>query len=295
MKKTAIVIALFAVAAAGVSLGRLSGGQSALPLNVNAAKRVIPLFPAPPKDDPAAAPAPASPPEAEPVSEVIIETPAEGAAVGTEFELAGRAPSGARSVQISISDAGSVVFSGSAAITAETDSKYGRFSRQVVIDRPLSGEAAINVTASVGVETFSAERRVVFGPTGTVRIKVFFTNSRLGGTNDCGQVFGVERTVADSGPIYRLALDELIKGPTDDEKADGYLSSLPKRTTLRSVAADGDGVVRADFTSSLESGVAGSCRVDAIRSQIETTLEQFPETRGVVLSVNGESDGVLQP
>ena len=42
-------------------------------------------------------------------------------------------------------------------------------------------------------------------------------------------------------------------------------------------------------------GVAGSCRVLAIRAQIESTLKQFPSIKKVVISVNGRTGEVLQP
>jgi hypothetical protein len=58
---------------------------------------------------------------------------------------------------------------------------------------------------------------------------------------------------------------------------------------------DQEGRTSADFAASLERGVAGSCRVGAIRSQIENTLRHFPETRDIVISVDGRIDDALQP
>lgn len=50
-----------------------------------------------------------------------------------------------------------------------------------------------------------------------------------------------------------------------------------------------------DFESSLQEGVGGSCRVENIRSQIERRLKQFPFIKDVVISVEGNSEEVLQP
>ena len=50
-----------------------------------------------------------------------------------------------------------------------------------------------------------------------------------------------------------------------------------------------------DFSRELNDGVAGSCKVMAIRSQITQTLKQFSEIKGVVISVDGEAEEVLQP
>ena len=56
-----------------------------------------------------------------------------------------------------------------------------------------------------------------------------------------------------------------------------------------------DGVATADFNARLDEGVAGSAMVMAIRGQIEQTLLQFPTVDEVVISVDGETEEVLQP
>jgi hypothetical protein len=50
-----------------------------------------------------------------------------------------------------------------------------------------------------------------------------------------------------------------------------------------------------DFGSSFNRGVAGSCRVAAIKAQIETTLNNLPDIDSVVISVNGQTKGILEP
>ena len=56
-----------------------------------------------------------------------------------------------------------------------------------------------------------------------------------------------------------------------------------------------DGTVYIDFNSALDEGVAGSCRVLAIRSQITETLKAFSDTDQVVISINGDTESILQP
>ena len=72
-------------------------------------------------------------------------------------------------------------------------------------------------------------------------------------------------------------------------------TTIPSGARLKSVAADAEGIVRADFATTLDRGVGGSCRVAAIREQITRTLKQFPEVRDVVISVNGRTEDILQP
>ncbi|HPP18950.1 MAG TPA: GerMN domain-containing protein, partial [Candidatus Dojkabacteria bacterium] len=56
-----------------------------------------------------------------------------------------------------------------------------------------------------------------------------------------------------------------------------------------------DGVARVDFSKELEEGVAGSCKVESIRAQIEETLKQFDNIDSVIISVEGKVEGILQP
>jgi spore germination protein GerM len=123
-------------------------------------------------------------------------------------------------------------------------------------------------------------------------ISVFFSK---GAPLDCTVVNAVPRQISADKNAYREAIEALLKGPTAAEKAAGYTTSIPAATKLRSVSVDASGTVTVDFDQAIQKGVAGSCRVGAIRSQIEQTLKEFPEVRDVVITVRGESDTVLQP
>ena len=53
--------------------------------------------------------------------------------------------------------------------------------------------------------------------------------------------------------------------------------------------------VYVDFSKELGIGVAGSCRVEAIRSQITETLKQFKNVENVIISIEKETENILQP
>lgn len=133
-------------------------------------------------------------------------------------------------------------------------------------------------------------------------LRIFLPNSARDPERlDCRRVHPVERRVPPgvrlAGPareFARAAVEELLAGPTPEEREAGYLTSLPERATLRSVRVT-DGVARADFGAGLQEGVAGSCRVLAIRSQIEQTLLGIPGVRRAVISVEGRAEEALQP
>jgi spore germination protein GerM len=129
-----------------------------------------------------------------------------------------------------------------------------------------------------------------------VVVKVFFANSDLNSEALCELVFPVERTVwlAKDEITAVAALEELLKGPTAEEEMEGYFTNINKGVKLISLEID-QGKAIADFNQQLDFQLGGSCRVTAIRAEITETLKQFPEIEEVVISVEGNKEGILQP
>lgn len=123
-------------------------------------------------------------------------------------------------------------------------------------------------------------------------IKVFFGNSNKGA--ECDEVLSVIREVPKVTTIGRASLEELLKGPTATEKSQGFSTALNAEIKVNSLTIS-NGTARVDFSSELNKNVAGSCRVQAIRSQIEETLIQFPTVQNVVISINGQTENILEP
>jgi len=119
--------------------------------------------------------------------------------------------------------------------------------------------------------------------------KVFDPN-----VEDCSKVFPVERMIGDTPAVARAALTELLAGPTDTEEQSGYFTSINPGVAIQKLTID-NGVAKVDFDQTLEQAVGGSCRVSAIRSQIEQTLKQFSTVDSVVISINNRTEDILQP
>ncbi len=115
-------------------------------------------------------------------------------------------------------------------------------------------------------------------------------------STDCTQVIPVSRTVLNAETLGPGALEALLKGPTMEEAEMGmvYESAIKEGTLLQKFEVK-NGVAFVDFNSTFNEGVAGSCTVLAIRSQIENTLNALPDIDSVVISVNGETEGILEP
>ncbi|MEW5805549.1 MAG: GerMN domain-containing protein [Patescibacteria group bacterium] len=133
------------------------------------------------------------------------------------------------------------------------------------------------------------------GPDNQIAVKVYFGNSFLNPeAQDCSLVYPVERKIAKTQAVGRTALEELLKGPTEAEKQAGYFTSINSGVQIQDLVIE-DGIAKADFNDRLEFQVGGSCRVQAIRAEITETLKQFPTVSQVIISINKETELILQP
>ncbi|MBU2613515.1 hypothetical protein KJ925_03615 [Patescibacteria group bacterium] len=131
----------------------------------------------------------------------------------------------------------------------------------------------------------------------TMTVNVYFGNTvKNPNAMDCSLVYPVERVVPKGGdPVHVL-----LAGPTAAERRDGYYTSIPDGVVLQGYG-DLWGNMTYDFNQELQQNVGGSCRVGAIRSQIEHTALQGDVTGatevGVPLgiSIDGRSEDILQP
>ncbi|MCX6745719.1 MAG: GerMN domain-containing protein [Candidatus Parcubacteria bacterium] len=126
-------------------------------------------------------------------------------------------------------------------------------------------------------------------------IKVFFGNEQKNpNAMDCSLVYPVERQIAKTTSTARAALTELLNGPTDPEKSQGYFTSINTGVKIQKLTIV-TGLAKVDFDETLEKAVGGSCRVANIRSQITQTLKQFSSVKEVIISINGRTEDILQP
>jgi hypothetical protein len=138
----------------------------------------------------------------------------------------------------------------------------------------------------------SVEIPVRFTKTETMSVKAAFSPSPIG--IDCAETRYVTRIVPKSSGTAQAAIKELLKGPTQAEIVTGVSTSIPAGTVLQKIEIKND-TAYVDFNSALDFQVGGSCRVTAIRAQIEQTLKQFSTIKNVVISINGRTEDILQP
>lgn len=133
-------------------------------------------------------------------------------------------------------------------------------------------------------------------PDDVTSVQVFFGNSTLDpNVEHCETVYSVSRTVAETPALPKVALEELLMGVMAPEMAQGYFSSLPADGEVESLVI-ARGVATVTFSENFKNGLAGSCKVAAVRAQIEQTLKQFGDITTVEIKILGVPDEeVLQP
>jgi hypothetical protein len=134
----------------------------------------------------------------------------------------------------------------------------------------------------------------VVSPKNIIKVNAYFNNDRLDPEYSCNKVFPVEREIIKTQAVARAALEELLNGPTAKEKFEGFGTSINPGVVIQSLTID-DGIAKVDFNEQLEFQVGGSCRVAAISAQIRETLKQFSTVKGVIISIDGRTEDILQP
>ena len=125
-------------------------------------------------------------------------------------------------------------------------------------------------------------------------VNVYFGNETQGSNEDCSKVFPISRTILNAETFGPGSLEALLKGVSENEKTEGYFTSLNDGILIQKFEIK-DKVAFVDFSSRLNEGVAGSCNVQGIKAQIENTLNNLPDIDSVVISVNNQTEGILEP
>jgi hypothetical protein len=198
-----------------------------------------------------------------------------------------------------LDEAGNVL--GSSYVQAQSDwmtEDYVDFKGQITFSTATGGKGFLVFAKDnpSGLPEYDKEMRipVILKPTGMTTVKVYFNNSKLDPEFSCNKVFPVEREIAKIEAIGSAAIQELLKGTTDAEEADGFFTSINQGVRMQSLEIK-NGTAYVDFDNQLENAVGGSCRVSAIRTQITETLKQFSTINNVIISINGRIEDILQP
>lgn len=238
--------------------------------------------------------------QAEEGPNIAVFTPILGERVGLSLIVKGRARVFEGTVNLRLKEKeGEILFEDFTIAQSPDVGQFGPFEKEIdyLVKKPTSEDVILEVfwlspKDGSELDLVSIPLKLILAEIQTV--KIFFQNNRLDPAISCDKVFPVERIIPKTQTLGRRALELLIKGPTFGEKSQGFLTGLNPDVKIQSLVIE-NGVAEADFDEQLERGVAGSCRVTAIRVQIVETLKQFPSVNEVIISINGQTDLILQP
>lgn len=156
----------------------------------------------------------------------------------------------------------------------------------------------------------------------TQTVKVYFRNRVKDPESvDCGKGFPVQRIIRKQHSLknkIKVVLGELLRGPTDSEREEGFYGSVPTPSqirshknqileylkerqapnpldkwrasdtivTIRKVVVVGDSVL-VEFSNSMRAYGGGSCRVAEILGPMWQTLSEFRAIRTVGWAIEG--------
>lgn len=226
---------------------------------------------------------------------VEVTSPDVGESIGLPLMVTGRARVFESTLNYRLLDADETVLAEGYVMTNALD--VGEFGDFTII---TSYAAPSGVAGTLEVFDYSAKDgsvidlvrvSVVFPTMDTMTVSVYWTV--LESENDCALVEASEHRIPKTVATAHAVLSQLLAGPDTTDVSNGYGTSIPAFTTLKSISIE-DGVATAEFSGVIEAG--GSCRVGLIRAQIEKTLKQFPTITTVVIRSEGNTaEESLQP
>ena len=225
---------------------------------------------------------------------IILTSPKDGDSVDSPILVTGQARAFENQFMVQLQDGmGKVIYQTGVMSDGGGNGEWGNFSLYIPIP------AGTGQNFKVEALEYSAKGDGTLGGYGSADVKLKSTatstvNVAFITSDDCTTTKMFPRTIIKTQSVGLVSLLELLKGPTSAEKSKGASSQIPEDTKLNSLRLSGT-IAYADFNYGLDAGVAGSCRVQAIRAEIENTLKQFLTIYNVVISIDGRTEGILQP
>jgi len=233
-------------------------------------------------------------------SNIVVFSPKPDDVVGEKIKVIGRARVFENQFNIRIVSGGKNIYETGAMTDAPDAGIFGNFEKEIDISSfGIKNGSTITLevfdySAKDGSEINKVAVPLKFQQSEAIEVKVYFNNDKMDPAYSCNKVFAVTRTIPKTPAVARAALEELLKGPTDEEKTQGFLTSINSGVKIQSLTIE-NSTAKIDFDERLEYQVGGSCRVSAIRAQITQTLKQFSTVQNVIISINGRTEDILQP
>ena len=232
---------------------------------------------------------------------IILMMPKDNTEIGLPVEISGVARVFENALNIRIKDKeGNILAERNVMADSPDMGKFGEFKVVINYAEPKTEEGyaeAFDYSAKDGSMENLDSSAVKFKTVESQIIKAFYSNTKIDpSARYCNKTYAVERRVAKTDGPARVALEEMLIGPTNAEIKNGYFSSIAQlpEIEIQKLTIE-NGLAKVDFNEALNQQGGGSCKAAAIRSQIENTLKQFSTVKKVEISVDGNVGEALQP
>lgn len=231
--------------------------------------------------------------------EIKVSEPTPNAEIGLPLKVKGEARTFEGNVELVLRDSdGKVLVNDITVAFGGEPNEFRPFEFTVSYRQPKGNEGVLELFDKSGDGTYERSYMKIpvrFKKVDSVIVKAFFNNNKKDPKQlNCEKVYPVQRRVPQTKAIARAALEELIRGETRNEWEQGFFTNINAGVKIQDLTIE-KGVAKVDFSKELEEGVAGSCKVMAIRAQITETLKQFGTVKEVIISIGGRTKDILQP
>lgn len=126
----------------------------------------------------------------------------------------------------------------------------------------------------------------------TITFNVYFGNSKFDPQTSCTKVFPITRKVPYTPGVARAALTELFKGPTENERTEGYTSLFSSKTAgiLKNIRIlNNIAYIDLNDIRSIIPSASASCASASFFAETENTLKQFSTIKKIIFAINGDT------
>ncbi len=140
------------------------------------------------------------------------------------------------------------------------------------------------LAAAAVVVVFAVAALVYFNAPKTPSLKIYFIKD--------GELSYVGRPIDKGQDLIAYAAFELLRGPSEKERSEGYVSEIPQNAQIISIKKQKE-VLRVKFSQALQKYGGGSARVQGLVAQIVYTFTEIPGIEKVQILIVGKKTAVL--
>lgn len=232
-------------------------------------------------------------------SDIIVTKPLSNDTISSPLAITGRARVFEGTVLFRLKDGWKQLIASGLTTALVSAPDWGYYSGQLEFEAPLTPVGWLEVynqNHEDGSDQNLIRLPIIFQEYRRPVVKVYFNNIEGDPElKECDKVYSVERGIDYPTSPLIGAIGELLIGPIEKDKNNGFITNIPEQGVKVQKLEVKDGIAYIDFNQALQEGVGGSCKVTAIRAQITETLKQFDDINEVVISIDGETEDILQP